>query len=306
MKFQTKIQASGRDSRKGGFTLIELLVVIAIIAILAAILFPVFAQAKAAAKSAACLSNTKQIGLGWIMYANDYDDYMPQTQYPSNGVPGAPAGALYPSIGPLDASWYTSFSPLSGGSSIQDGLIYPYMKNVAIQNCPAATGLTDPTGIYPLAYAINEEIYAGCDSITQTNCPYPYPALSFTSVSAPAETILLTDSAGGLVSGNQLIGLTLGYGNLSFGSSDVHGIHTHRANVAWLDGHSKSMNVDITETLAQEAEGWNGPGNTVESSNYLGDITHGPWPGLPQDIYSAGLYHTPALANVAYYYLITK
>jgi len=59
-----------------GFTLIELLVVIAIIAILAAILFPVFAQAKLAAKDTAALSNLKQIGLAFNMYANDYDDGM--------------------------------------------------------------------------------------------------------------------------------------------------------------------------------------------------------------------------------------
>jgi len=59
---------------KKAFTLIELLVVIAIIAILAAILFPVFAQAKAAAKKASAISNAKQIDLGSLMYSNDYDD----------------------------------------------------------------------------------------------------------------------------------------------------------------------------------------------------------------------------------------
>ena len=63
--------------RRTGFTLIELLVVIAIIAILAAILFPVFAQAKAAAKKTVCLSNTKQTLLAAIMYSNDYDDGLP-------------------------------------------------------------------------------------------------------------------------------------------------------------------------------------------------------------------------------------
>jgi prepilin-type N-terminal cleavage/methylation domain-containing protein/prepilin-type processing-associated H-X9-DG protein len=61
------------------FTLIELLVVIAIIAILAAILFPVFAQARDKARSATCVSNLKQLGLGWLMYAQDYDETFPMT-----------------------------------------------------------------------------------------------------------------------------------------------------------------------------------------------------------------------------------
>jgi prepilin-type N-terminal cleavage/methylation domain-containing protein/prepilin-type processing-associated H-X9-DG protein len=74
--------------RKNAFTLIELLVVIAIIAILAAILFPVFAQAKVAAKKASELSNVKQLGLAAIMYGADYDDVFPTTHlYDWDGAP---------------------------------------------------------------------------------------------------------------------------------------------------------------------------------------------------------------------------
>jgi prepilin-type N-terminal cleavage/methylation domain-containing protein len=73
---------------KKAFTLIELLVVIAIIAILAAILFPVFAQAKEAAKKTACLSNARQIGISLKLYLGDYDDAMP-IFYAYNSVPPA-------------------------------------------------------------------------------------------------------------------------------------------------------------------------------------------------------------------------
>src|SRR5690349_23071232 len=67
----------GAMQRRSAFTLIELLVVIAIIAILAAILFPVFAQAKLAAKKAAGLAQMKQMGAAVMMYAGDYDDGIP-------------------------------------------------------------------------------------------------------------------------------------------------------------------------------------------------------------------------------------
>ena len=83
------------------FTLIELLVVIAIIAILAAILFPVFAQAKEAAKRTTDLSNAKQIGLAFQMYAGDYDDTSPTVSKAKQpGLDGTPTSAF--------TSWFRS------------------------------------------------------------------------------------------------------------------------------------------------------------------------------------------------------
>jgi len=100
--------------RNHAFTLIELLVVIAIIAILAAILFPVFAQAKAAAKTIACLSNTKQIGLGALMYSNDVDDMMLPAY---NGTP---------------SPWENATTQANSGFSNWSDLIQPYVKSGAV------------------------------------------------------------------------------------------------------------------------------------------------------------------------------
>ena len=80
---------STNNLRLKGFTLIELLVVIAIIAILAAILFPVFAQAREKARQATCVSNMKQIGLGVLMYAQDYDEAFPLGSYVFVGMTAA-------------------------------------------------------------------------------------------------------------------------------------------------------------------------------------------------------------------------
>ena len=102
------------------FTLIELLVVIAIIAILAAILFPVFAQARERARQISCLSNLKQIGLGIKMYVQDYDE-----AYPSIIKPEFDGGCA-PRLG-----WFNA----NGGWAT---LVYPYTKNGDIFHCPSS------------------------------------------------------------------------------------------------------------------------------------------------------------------------
>jgi prepilin-type N-terminal cleavage/methylation domain-containing protein len=108
---------------KSGFTLIELLVVIAIIAILAAILFPVFAQAKDAAKKTACLSNAKQIGITQKMYMADYDDAAPIFYaYNTQDSGGSPA--------------YFGLPNHKG----TEGLLLPYSKSKDIFRSPLDSG----------------------------------------------------------------------------------------------------------------------------------------------------------------------
>ncbi|RYG28960.1 prepilin-type N-terminal cleavage/methylation domain-containing protein, partial [bacterium] len=105
-----------KSFRSRGFTLIELLVVIAIIAILAAILFPVFAQAKVAAKKAVTISNAKQIGVALALYNNDSDDVVP-------------------------IQWYYTGLPDPDGNTLRsllvwDGAIMPYTKTIDIMRSP--------------------------------------------------------------------------------------------------------------------------------------------------------------------------
>ena len=122
---------------KRGFTLIELLVVIAIIAILAAILFPVFAQAREKARQSACISNNKQLAGAIIMYTQDYDQTYPLSRALTN-VPGVGLTWQYQIDVPANARTNnpTYVEQISSGwaNSIQ-----PYAKNYNILICPSAT-----------------------------------------------------------------------------------------------------------------------------------------------------------------------
>src|SRR5688572_32605433 len=110
MSLQTAVTDNQRrvHGRRAGFTLIELLVVIAIIAILAAILFPVFAQAREKARQAGCMSNCKQLGLASNMYAQDYDEMLPGHDWTKGqGLFPLPDGRLYKG----HVAWTVQFYP---------------------------------------------------------------------------------------------------------------------------------------------------------------------------------------------------
>lgn len=159
-------------SRKA-FTLIELLVVIAIIAILAAILFPVFAQAKAAAKGSVALSNTKQTALGIIMYSGDVDDTTV--------------------VGTL---WNTGSDQLSYGTGLAFSMwswaIQPYMKNTDLYSDPLAPAYTGNQANAFKAYRIRFGYnYTFLSPDFGSGGPKGMKGISFTSVANPAETVMI-------------------------------------------------------------------------------------------------------------------
>jgi prepilin-type N-terminal cleavage/methylation domain-containing protein/prepilin-type processing-associated H-X9-DG protein len=148
----------GSYSYRRAFTLIELLVVIAIIAILAAILFPVFAQAKEAAKRANCLSNQKQIGIGTLLYSNDFDDTF---------VPG---------------------SVQAGGSfSIMyfEGLLHPYIKNEQVWQCPNAAHTATLRRSIGMTNKSAVELNSFASALNR--------ALNYSSVGYPSEFIVMAE-----------------------------------------------------------------------------------------------------------------
>lgn len=237
------IRHDHRNTR--AFTLIELLVVIAIIAILAAILFPVFAQAKAAAKKTSCLSNTKQIGLGVIMYENDYDDVAPLAQTTAVSFVSSPDG---PAPTMVMFFWYggvgIDFNHPSIGWQIeaQYGPLYPYMKNEAIMKCPSTVLPTDQEGgvnaAFDLGYGANPYIIGYPTNMGGSG------SASSTQLASPAQTIMLSDAASPI--DDPVVELipepTLAPPSWG-GSPTMYAVHSQQCNVAWCDGHSKASPV---------------------------------------------------------------
>ena len=269
--------SSNINSRDRAFTLIELLVVIAIIAILAAILFPVFAQAKAAAKATVCLSQTKQIGLGTLMYAGDYDDTEPLMEI------GGPPQFVQSGDGPaptvLFVFWFggvgLDLNNPSQGWKIQPtyGPLYPYMKNQSIMACPSATAPKDLDGglqhAFNLGYGVNYNVIGPPSDLGGAG------SVSTTQIAASAETILFSDAASAI--SYPSLGLEPSFiltPPSAGGSPTMYGVHTQRCNIAWCDGHSKS--VSLSKRPANSNYGQ--PIQGLCESSFMGDIMNSQYP----------------------------
>ena len=216
---------------KKGFTLIELLVVIAIIAILAAILFPVFAQAREKARQANCLSNMKQLGTALILYIDDYDECFPPEKIGNFASTDAIFGgnaSNYPayhwssyktrnwaaSSGNWAANWYTWADS-----------IFSYVKNVNMYTCPSVRKC--------LSYGYNWDLENGNNGgISLSECVSPALLVAFTEASVDAAgggTVYMTSFPYFLCNG-----VTEGF---LFNYPPVR--HNGGSNWTFCDGHAK-------------------------------------------------------------------
>jgi prepilin-type N-terminal cleavage/methylation domain-containing protein/prepilin-type processing-associated H-X9-DG protein len=246
-------QSSSDRRPRAGFTLIELLVVIAIIAILAAILFPVFAQAREKARQTSCLSNEKQIGLGILMYAQDFDETYPFSQ------------RYDPSVGHI---WGMSWAVVT----------QPYAKSYDVYRCPSDGPFNcqaDWMGV-GISYAANIDAdYTGSWNVKgpmgMGGVPiWLYPSKTLAAINRPADTIIIAERYNSVAlaqpdgAGN-CTGYSSGLTELSWGANigaagslipdgtrpdapfpngpngAVTAHHSNMSNFVFCDGHVKAM-----------------------------------------------------------------
>ena len=155
-------------SERAGFTLIELLVVIAIIAVLAAILFPVFAQAREKARQTSCLSNVRQMGFGVTMYTQDYDETFPLA------ATATPQGFL---------NWHH--------------LTDPYVNNKQVWVCPSADlPIRDGLGSLVCHYGFNTYYLNAGVNVFNIYSLNNAPGVTLAAVADPTRTVMLADCRG--------------------------------------------------------------------------------------------------------------
>ena len=210
--------------RRKGFTLIELLVVIAIIAILAAILFPVFARARERARQTSCLSNMRQITTATMMYAQDYDERLPLRWFAleeAARLPSSPDGQTH-----VNHLW-----PV---------MIFPYVNNIDIFNCPSWSWRWNGNYSGRQAYAITSQIHG----------------TPLAEITRPSETILIAENWD---EGNSLSYYASRTVSVHSSTNNIRrmipGRHNEGANIGFCDGHARWLPVPFESNYERAKAG---------------------------------------------------
>jgi prepilin-type N-terminal cleavage/methylation domain-containing protein/prepilin-type processing-associated H-X9-DG protein len=265
------IRSSRRSTARtrSGFTLIELLVVIAIIAILAAILFPVFAKARAKARQTACISNMKQMALGMMMYVQDYDECVMPRAIVTQGGWGTPGHRTWhdfilPYIkngGREDATATVAYTAAGNGGVFQcpDNAAAWSNSNAWWYNANGKVGLVNSR--FPRSYALNVD--AGWNDMgkklgveVEGNNVNQDATASWTGLQSPADTIAIAESrmpfsdVWGQVPSYECTGAGQPAGGTGTGCLGAHG--GGFSNFAFYDGHVKTVRV----TQSVERDYW--------------------------------------------------
>lgn len=175
---------STRVSVRRAFTLIELLVVIAIIAILAALLFPVFARAKASAKQITCVSNLKQIGSAITLYMGDYDGVFPNALDASD------------KFTPTMWDAYPDFKARIPSMPMMYEVLQPYIKSKEVFHCPADSGTKVLDSHFPDTFLTAPSMYATYQSSYLFRTEIAFRFFTDSSFKLPASVNVMFDGAG--------------------------------------------------------------------------------------------------------------
>ena len=212
--------------------MVELLVVIGIIAIIAAILFPVFARAKLAARGTACLGNLKQIGTAATLYMADYDDLFPNMVDASDKAH------------PEQWNAFPDFKAEIPDIPLMQDALKPYAKSVEIFHCPADTGSTVLDNNFPLKFEGSPSDYATFGSSYLYRTEISVRGETQTNMSDPTQINYLFDGSGHWHGGSAAAALNDDL------QTYLNKTRNFRYTTLFADMHAKSLNYD------QEQKAW--------------------------------------------------